>query len=247
MEEEVGDDPPVGTPTIASPAVPRPARPELEKAATPAPTPPTVTGTTSFLTPHISVQHKAARSQPQPLQLASKTPPVGPAFVPAQTPMVTVPSLHPTVIAHAPVSHPSVIQAVNHVIHSGGLAPKQSPAHLAPSPSPATTATAGSVQLGPAHHQPIGHITVHPVAHLGQHLPALYPQPVAHIAHTLNHLHPHIHGGAAATAGPPSRAAAAAVGAQMVTHHPQLVGQTVFNPVTMVTMPSFPISTLKLT
>jgi len=36
-----------------------------------------------------------------------------------------------------------------------------------------------------------------------------------------------------------------AVGAQVV-HHPQLVGQTVLNPVTMVTMPSFPVSTLKL-
>ncbi|XP_010009627.1 PREDICTED: max-binding protein MNT, partial [Nestor notabilis] len=36
-----------------------------------------------------------------------------------------------------------------------------------------------------------------------------------------------------------------AVGTQVV-HHPQLVGQTVLNPVTMVTMPSFPVSTLKL-
>ncbi|XP_035242024.1 max-binding protein MNT-like [Anguilla anguilla] len=32
----------------------------------------------------------------------------------------------------------------------------------------------------------------------------------------------------------------------VVTHHSQLVGQTVLNPVTMVTMPSFPVSTLKL-
>lgn len=268
MEDEQEDNPPAGILKIASPAVPRPAKPEQEKAATPVPTSPTTTTTTttpaaatSFVTQHISIQHKPphSHSQPQlqPLPLATKTPPTAAtaAFVPAQTQMVTVPSLHPTVIAHAPVSHPSVIQAVSHVIQgAGGPPPKHGQAHLAPSP---TTTAAGSVQLGPAHHQPIGHITVHPVAHLGQHLPALYPQPVAHIAHTLNHLHPHINGAAAATAGQPATAAAAAallgkqaaaaVGAQMVAHHPQLVGQTVFNPVTMVTMPSFPISTLKLT
>lgn len=273
MEDEQEDDLPSGMPKNASPAVPQPTKPEQEKAATPmltpvltpvltsVPTPPTTTtpvAATSFVTQHISIQHKPphSHSQPQlqPLPLATKTPPTATTFVPAQTQMITVPSLHPTVIAHAPVSHPSVIQAVSHVIQGAGVPPpKHGQAHLAPSLSPTTTAAAaGSVQLGPAHHQPISHITVHPVAHLGQHLPALYPQPVTHIAHTLNHLHPHINGAAAATAGQPAatllgKQAAAAVGAQMVAHHPQLVGQTVFNPVTMVTMPSFPISTLKLT
>ena len=50
----------------------------------------------------------------------------------------------------------------------------------------------------------------------------------------------------APASGPPATVMAKpAVGAQVV-HHPQLVGQTVLNPVTMVTMPSFPVSTLKL-
>ena len=44
---------------------------------------------------------------------------------------------------------------------------------------------------------------------------------------------------------PPTVMAKPTVGAQVV-HHPQLVGQTVLNPVTMVTMPSFPVGTLKL-
>ncbi|NXT66792.1 MNT protein, partial [Chaetops frenatus] len=89
-------------------------------------------------------------------------------------------------------------------------------AHIAPS-------TSSPVQLTTAA-QPIGHITVHPatinhMAHLGPQLP-IYPQP-------------------------PAVMAKPAVGTQVV-HHPQLVGQTVLNPVTMVTMPSFPVSTLKL-
>ncbi|XP_057694617.1 max-binding protein MNT [Corythoichthys intestinalis] len=136
------------------------------------------------------------------------------ALQPPAKPPAAQPALHPTVIAHAPVSHPSVIQAVNHVIQAG--TPK-----------------------------PMGHITVHPVAHVSPRLPALYPQPVAvnqpalisHIAHTLGHVN--------GTAGQPP--ATAIMGKQtVVAHHPQLVGQTVLNPVTMVTMPSFPISTLKL-
>lgn len=251
----------------ALPTVPQTMKPELHKTATPTQTPaltPTST-TTSFITQHISIQHKVPLHQPQlqplsvtPLQPVSKpaAPPVLTAatsstptapsqpMIPTQTQMVTMPSLHPTVIAHASVSHPSVIQAVNHVIQAGG--PKHI-AHLAPSTSTST------VQLAPGH-QPIGHITVHPVAHLSQHLPALYPQPVSvtqpamvgHITHTLNHAHPQVNGTV------PSQPAAAIVGkqtavsAQMVAHHPQLVGQTVLNPVTMVTMPSFPISTLKL-
>ncbi|KAM8768563.1 max-binding protein MNT isoform 1-T1 [Acanthopagrus schlegelii] len=248
----------------ALPTVPQIMKPELPKTATPTQTPtltPTTTNTTSFITQHISIQHKAPQLQPLPLTLpqqvskpavlptliaTTSSTPTTPSqpLIPTQTQMVTMPSLHPTVIAHASVSHPSVIQAVNHVIQGGG--PKHI-AHLAPA------TTTSSVQLTPGH-QPIGHITVHPVAHLSQHLPALYPQPVAvtqpavvgHITHTINHAHPQLNGTA------PNQPAATIVGkqtavsTQMVAHHPQLMGQTVLNPVTMVTMPSFPISTLKL-
>ncbi|TKS81076.1 MNT Myc antagonist [Collichthys lucidus] len=252
----------------ALPTVPQTMKPELHKNATPTQTPtltPCTTTTTSFITQHISIQHKTPLHQPQlqPLPVTLPQPVSKPAapptltatasctpatlsqpLIPTQTQMVTMPSLHPTVIAHASVSHPSVIQAVNHVIQGGG--PKHI-AHLAPS------TTTSSVHLAPGH-QPIGHITVHPVAHLSQHLPALYPQPVAvtqpavvgHITHTINHTHPQMNGTAP---GPPAATIVGkqtAVSTQMVAHHPQLVGQTVLNPVTMVTMPSFPISTLKL-
>ncbi|XP_040902192.1 max-binding protein MNT isoform X2 [Toxotes jaculatrix] len=245
----------------ALPTVPQTMKPELHKAATPAqtPTPTPATAATSFITQHISIQHKARLHQPPPmtppqpvskpaapptLTATTSSTPTTPSqpLIPTQTQMVTTASLHPTVIAHASASHPSVIQAVNHVIQGGG--PKHI-AHLAPSN------TTSSVQLAPSQ-QPIGHITVHPVAHLSQHLPALYPQPVAvtqpamvgHITHTLNH--------AQVNGTTPSQPAATIIGkqtavsTQMVAHHPQLVGQTVLNPVTMVTMPSFPISTLKL-
>ncbi|XP_035535908.1 max-binding protein MNT isoform X2 [Morone saxatilis] len=267
MDDDLEDEPASRAQT-ALPTVPQTMKPELHKAATPTLTPTLTpaTTTTSFITQHISIQHKAPpQLQPhlQPLPVTLPQPLSKPAapltltattsstpttpsqpLIPTQTQMVTVPSLHPTVIAHASVSHPSVIQAVNHVIQGGG--PKHI-AHLAPS------STTSSVQLAPGH-QPIGHITVHPVAHLSQHLPALYPQPVAvtqpavvgHITHTINHAHTQMNGTV------PSQPTAAIVGkqtavsTQMVAHHPQLVGQTVLNPVTMVTMPSFPISTLKL-
>ncbi|XP_047449417.1 max-binding protein MNT isoform X2 [Mugil cephalus] len=252
----------------ASPTVPPTMKPELHKTATPAQTPaltPATTTTTSFITQHISIQHKAPLQQPQVQLLPPVTPPqplskpaappalaattsstpVTPSqpLIPAQAQMVTTPSLHPTVIAHASVSHPSVIQAVNHVIQGGG--PKHI-AHLAPS-------TTSSVQLATGH-QHISHITVHPVAHLSQHIPTLYSQPVAvtqpavvgHITHTLNHAHPHINGAASAQPAATIVGKQTAVSTQMMAHHPQLVGQTVLNPVTMVTMPSFPISTLKL-
>lgn len=253
----------------ALPSVPQTMKPELHKTATPTQTPnltltPTTPTTTSFITQHISIQHKVPLHQPQLQPLAATPPqpvskpaapptlttsstPTTPSqpLIPTQTQMVTASSLHPTVIAHASVSHPSVIQAVNHVIQGGG--PKHI-AHLAPS-----TTTTSTVQLAPGH-QPIGHITVHPVAHLSQHLPALYPQPVAvtqsavvgHITHTLNHTHPHMNGTATSQPAATIVGKQTAVSTQMVTHHPQLVGQTVLNPVAMVTMPSFPISTLKL-
>lgn len=255
MDEDLEEEPAQRAPA-ALPSVPQSTKPELLQTAAPsqAPTLTPITTATSFITQHVSIQHKAPLPQPLPVTLpqppapsvlvatASPTPTTpSPHLMPNHTKLVTTPSLHPTVIAHASVSHPSVIQAVNHVIQGGG--PKHI-AHLAPTP-----ATTSAVQLGPAH-QPIGHITVHPVAHLGQHLPALYPQPVAvtqpavvgHITHTLNHTHPQVNG----TAAPQAAAAIVSKSAQMMAHHPQLVGQTVLNPVTMVTMPSFPISTLKL-
>ncbi|XP_036380674.1 max-binding protein MNT-like [Megalops cyprinoides] len=210
------------------PKVPQALQPEIRQApAAPA-----------IMPSHVPLQHKPLSASvpapaPAPAPVAAAT--ALPAVIPAHSHVVTAPSIQPTVIAHASAahasaSHASVIQAVNHVIQAG---PKHI-AHIAPSSS-----------NGP---QPIGHITVHPVAHL----PALYPQPVAvtqpavvsHIAHTLSHAQ--VHGPA------PSQQAAtmvgkpATVGAQVVAHHPQLVGQTVLNPVTMVTMPSFPVSTLKL-
>uniref|UniRef100_A0A4W5Q6U9 Max-binding protein MNT n=1 Tax=Hucho hucho TaxID=62062 RepID=A0A4W5Q6U9_9TELE len=161
---------------------------------------------------------------------------------PALTHMVKAPSLQPTVIAHGSASHASVIQAVNHVIQASSGGAKHI-THLAPSSS-------ASMQLAPGHHhhQPIGHITVHPVTHLGQHhLPTIYPQPVAvtqpamvgHITHTLTHAQ--VNGTAANQGTTTIMGKQMGVGAQVVTHHSQLL-----NPVTMVTMPSFPVSTLKL-
>uniref|UniRef100_A0A3P9MP81 Max-binding protein MNT n=1 Tax=Oryzias latipes TaxID=8090 RepID=A0A3P9MP81_ORYLA len=257
MEEEAAQ-----RPHTALPALPHNMKPELLKTAThsqpPAPTP-----TPSIISHHNSIQNKVPLLQAQTLLATPPQPPSKPAasftlaaptsgmvtagqpIIPTQAQMATPPSVHPTVIAHASVSHPSVIQAVNHVIHAGG--PKHV-AQLAPS------TTTSSVQLTPSH-QPIGHITVHPVAHLSQHISALYPQQISvtqpavvgHITSTLNHPHPQVNGTV-----PPQAAATivgkqAAVSAQMMAHPSQLVGQTVLNPVTMVTMSSFPISTLKLT
>ncbi|XP_014069866.1 max-binding protein MNT isoform X2 [Salmo salar] len=255
MDEE---NVPTALPTMPQQAI----QPELCKTVTP------ITPTTSNLTQHISSQHKA-QMYPQlhphllsalPVSATFSTPtssiitttPIQallsahthivtspstlfPAHThmvttPAHTHMVKAPSLQPTVIAHGSASHASVIQAVNHVIQaqtsSGGA---KHLTHLAPSSS-------APMQLAPGHHhhQPIGHITVHPVTHLGQHhLPTIYPQPVA-ITHTLNGTAPNQ--GTTTIMGKQM-----GVGAQVVAHHPQLL-----NPVTMVTMPSFPVSTLKL-
>lgn len=263
MEDDLEGEP-SATAQTALPTAPQPMKPELHNAApAPAPNPPPATAT-SWVAQHISIPNKAPPKQPHlqpaaPLQPAPKpaTPPTLPAatasspstptqpLLPAQTQVVTLPSIHPTVIAHASVSHPSVIQAVNHVLQGG--APKHM-AHLAPS----TTST-NAVHL-PAGHQSISHITVHPLAHLSQHLPALYPQPVAvtqpavvgHIAHTLNHTRPQMNGATPVQPAAAIMGKQTAMSTQMVAHHPQLMGQTVLNPVTMVTMPSFPISTLKL-
>ncbi|XP_033832656.1 LOW QUALITY PROTEIN: max-binding protein MNT [Periophthalmus magnuspinnatus] len=224
-----------------SPAAPQVTKPELQKTVTPPEKP------AQPSSPCIT-QHKApppTLPPPQPLLKPALTQTVtatisSSANSSALIPKGPIPALHPTVIAHSSVSHPSVIQTLNHVIQT----PKHI-THLAPPTS------SGPVHLTPAQ-SPISHITVHPVTHL----PALYSQPVAvtqpgivgHITHTLNHAHPHLNGTATSQ---PSTAAIVGkqttMGAQMVTHHTQLVGQTVLNPVTMVTMPSsFPISILKL-
>ncbi|XP_041734677.2 max-binding protein MNT isoform X1 [Coregonus clupeaformis] len=279
MDDDMDDENVPALPT-ALPTVPQQAmQPELYKTVTPTP----ITPTTSNLTQHISIQHKA-QTYPQsqlhphlmsalPVSATFSTPtssitttPIQtllsahthivtspstlfPAHThmvtaPAHTHMVKAPSLQPTVIAHGSASHASVIQAVNHVIQaqasSGGA---KHITHLAPSSS-------ASMQLAPGHHhhQPIGHITVHPVTHLGQHhLPSIYPQPVAvtqpamvgHITHTLTHAQ--VNGTAPNQGTTTIMGKQTGVGAQVVTHHPQLL-----NPVTMVTMPSFPVSTLKL-
>ncbi|KAL6116176.1 mnt [Pungitius sinensis] len=264
MDEDMEDETAPPKAPAALPTVPPTMKPGPHVTAITPQAPTLIPTTASFITQHISIQHKVPLHHPQlqplavtPPQPVSKpaAPPSSTCLAPSQplmpthTQVVSASSLHPTVIARASVSHPSVIQAVNHVIHGGG--PKHI-AHLAPSTT-TSSSSGGGVHLAPGH-QPIGHITVHPVAHLSQHLPALYPQPVAvtqsavvgHITHTLNHAHAHVNG--AATGQPAATVVGkqTAVSTQMVTHHPQLVGQAVLNPVTMVTMPSFPISTLKL-
>ncbi|XP_006795549.1 max-binding protein MNT isoform X2 [Neolamprologus brichardi] len=252
MDDDLDEEPAPRAPT-ALPTVPQIMKPELRTTATPTQVPTVMpTTTTSFTTPHN--QRKAPQHQPQSLPVTPPQPlskPAAPPTLtattsstpcqlsnPTQTQMVTTPSLHPTVIAHAPVSHPSVIQVI----------PSQSSKNIAQL-GPSTTTS--SVQLAPGH-QPISHITVHPVAHLSQHLPTLYSQPVAvtqpavvgHITQTINHAH--VNGSAPAQPAATIVGKQTAVSTQMMAHHPQLVGQTVLNPVTMVTMPSFPISTLKL-
>ncbi|XP_044139781.1 max-binding protein MNT isoform X2 [Bufo gargarizans] len=194
----------------------------------------------TVLPQHVSIQQKQVPSpHAQPLSSQALIPPQ--AMVPAQTHIVAASTVQSTVIAHTATTHASVIQTLNHVIP--GPQTKHI-AHIAPS-------TSSPVQLTTAA-QPIGHITVHPAAinhmtHLGQQLP-IYPQSVAvsqpmmsHIAHTISH--PQVNG--TTNLGQPTVMAKPTVGTQVV-HHPQLVGQTVLNPVTMVTMPSFPVSTLKL-
>ncbi|KAJ7410652.1 Max-binding protein MNT [Willisornis vidua] len=229
IDEDMEDDRPVNS----LPKLTQRQHPELLKAVPPNAAPPLP----AVLPPHLSIQQKP-HTQP-PLQTQALVPPQ--AIVPAQTHIVAASTVQSTVIAHTATTHASVIQTVNHVIQ--GPQTKHI-AHIAPS-------TSSPVQLTTAA-QPIGHITVHPatinhMAHLGPQLP-IYPQPVAvsqpvvsHIAHTISHQQ--VNG--TTSLGQPAVMAKPAVGTQVV-HHPQLVGQTVLNPVTMVTMPSFPVSTLKL-
>ncbi|XP_030318099.1 max-binding protein MNT isoform X2 [Calypte anna] len=233
MDEDMEDDRPVNS----LPKLTQRQHPELLKAV-----PPNAASHHPPVLPqhHLSIQQKPTPAQaPPPIQTQALVQPQ--AIVPAQTHIVAASTVQSTVIAHTATTHASVIQTVNHVIQ--GPQTKHI-AHIAPS-------TSSPMQLTTAA-QPIGHITVHPatinhMAHLGQQLP-IYPQPVAvsqpvvsHIAHTISHQQ--VNG--TTNLGQPAVMAKPAVGTQVV-HHPQLVGQTVLNPVTMVTMPSFPVSTLKL-
>ncbi|KAK2882060.1 MAX network transcriptional repressor b isoform X2 [Channa argus] len=231
----------------------------------------------TLLTPHLSIQHATlplsgvlttpSPSAPPPPQAIAPAPALGQPPPPPQALQV-----QPTVIAHAAVSHPSVIQAVNHALptnhkHLTHIAP--SPGPTSSTPQPITGAPAATATHQPIAAQPIGHITVHPVAHLGgplsSHLPTLYPQGVSvsqptmvgHITHTFtHHTLPHVQANPQASTNGAQVNSAAVVNqgspslgkpTAVLAPHPQLVGQAaVLNPVTMVTVPTFPVSTLKL-
>ncbi|XP_070700264.1 MAX network transcriptional repressor b [Pempheris klunzingeri] len=247
----------------------------------PKPTPP-ILQAQPLLTPHLSIQHTALPLSGVLTTPSPSGPPLPQAIAPALAPGPPPPlpvhpiqppamQVQPTVIAHATVSHPSVIQAVNHALpanhkHLTHIAPSPGPTSSTPQPIVAAPAAATHQQIAA---QPIGHITVHPVAHLGgplpSHLPTLYPQGVSvsqptmvgHITHTFtHHTLPHVqanpqantngaqvNSAAMMSQGNPSLGKPTAV----LAPHPQLVGQAaVLNPVTMVTVPTFPVSTLKL-
>ncbi|CAN9501109.1 unnamed protein product [Ophioblennius macclurei] len=294
FDQDVDEDAPAPPP----PAPPPPSLPPTT-ASLPKPPPPPILQAQPLLAPHLSIQHAAlplsgvltaaaaapSPSGPPPPQAIAPAPPPGPS---APAPHAVQPpalQVQPTVIAHAAVSHPSVIQAVNHALpanhkHLTHIAPLPGPASSSSSSSsaPQAIAAAPAAAAVSAHQplaaQPIGHITVHPVAHLGaplaSHLPALYPQGVAvsqpamvgHITHTFaaHHALPHVQpnpqaNGAAggqvggAVGAVVTQGAPAGLGkpTAVLAPHPQLVGQAaVLNPVTMVTVPTFPVSTLKL-
>ncbi|KAG6937745.1 MAX network transcriptional repressor [Chelydra serpentina] len=232
IDEDMEDDRPVNS----LPKLTQRQPPELLKAVPPN----AASHHPAVLPQHLPLHQKQAPPHaPPPLQTQALVQPQ--AIVPAQTHIVAASTVQSTVIAHTATTHASVIQTVNHVIQ--GPQTKHI-AHIAPS-------TSSPMQLTTAA-QPIGHITVHPatinhMTRLGQQLP-IYPQPVAvsqpvvsHIAHTISHQQ--VNG--TTNLGQQAVMAKPAVGTQVV-HHQQLVGQTVLNPVTMVTMPSFPVSTLKL-
>ncbi|XP_041053210.1 max-binding protein MNT [Carcharodon carcharias] len=237
-EDNIDDDIEDMRPINSLPQTPHRSHHELLKAVAS----PAITHQSSLLPQHLSVQQKPPQTQAQ-VQIQPQALIPSQTVMPAQTHIVTASTLQPTVIAHAaPASHASVIHtAVNHVIQASQA---KHIAHIAP-------ATSSSVQLTTAA-QPIGHITVHPatlshMAHLGQQLPAIYPQPmtvnqpvVSHLTHAITHQQ--VNG--TAPVGQQAVVTKQAVGPQVV--HQQIVGQTVLNPVTMVTMPSFPVSTLKL-
>lgn len=230
MDEDLEDEGVVTSPH----SLPRVPQPELRKPSPPLPQTFSVPSKPSQPQPTATATSVSGSAQPSSPSLS--LPPVQATLTQQPQAMVAphslayghivaAPSIQPTVITHAS-SHASVIQAVNHVTQTS----TKHIAHIAPSTSSPSSSTS-AIQLAPGP-QTIGHITVHPVAHL----PTLYPQPVT-ISHTLSH---------GQANGTPALAKQTPVGHQVLTHHPQLVGQTVLNPVTMVTMPSFPVSTLKL-
>ncbi|XP_077596055.1 max-binding protein MNT-like [Stigmatopora nigra] len=175
------------------------------------------------------------------------------------TPPAPPPSALPTtgVIARAtaprpPASHPSVIRAISHALPANH---KHLP-HIAPSPGPALPANhkhLPHIAPSPGPARAISRIAVHPVARLAAplpaRLPALYPQavpgtPPAVIAHTFAHhvqAAPQAGANVATTAG--QQAAALVKPAAVLAPRPQIVGQA---SVTMVTVPTFPVGTLKL-
>ncbi|XP_051258514.1 MAX network transcriptional repressor b isoform X2 [Dicentrarchus labrax] len=261
FEQDIDDDVPAPIPAPTS--LPKPTPPILQ--AQP------------LLTPHLSIQHSTLPLSGVLTTASPSAPPLPQAIAPAPGPpphpiQPQALQVQPTVIAHAAVSHPSVIQAVNHGMpanhkHLTHIAPSPGPTSSTPQPiaaAPAATATHQQIAT-----QSIGHITVHPVAHLGgplpSHLSTLYPQGVSvsqptmvgHITHTFtHHTLPHVqanpqantngaqvNSAAVMSQGSPSLGKPTAV----LAPHPQLVGQAaVLNPVTMVTVPTFPVSTLKL-
>ncbi|KAM8741598.1 MAX network transcriptional repressor b [Acanthopagrus schlegelii] len=264
FEQDIDDDDPAPLPAPAS---------------LPKPTPPIIQAQ-QLLPSHLSIQHAALplsgvltspppSAPPPPQAIAPAPAPCPPPPMPVHPPAMQV---QPTVIAHAAVSHPSVIQAVNHGLpanhkHLTHIAPSPGPTSSTPQPiaaAPAATATHQQIAA-----QPIGHITVHPVAHLGgplqSHLPTLYPQGVSvsqptmvgHITHTFtHHTLPHVQANPQANTNGAQVNSAAVISqggssigkpTAVLAPHPQLVGQAaVLNPVTMVTVPTFPVSTLKL-
>lgn len=260
FEQDIDEDAPAPIP--APTALPKPAPPILQAQ--------------QLLTPHLSIQHTTLPLSGVLTTHSPSAPPPPQAIVPGPAPpppvhpiQPTAVQVQPTVIAHAAVSHPSVIQAVNHALPAN----HKHLTHIAPSPGPTpqpiVAAPAATATHQPIAAQPIGHITVHPVAHLGgpltSHLPTLYPQGVSvsqptmvgHITHTFtHHTLPHVqsnpqantngtqvNSAAMMSQGSPSLAKPTAV----LAPHPQLVGQAaVLNPVTMVSVPTFPVSTLKL-
>ncbi|XP_033834552.1 MAX network transcriptional repressor b isoform X1 [Periophthalmus magnuspinnatus] len=266
FEQDIDDDVPPPPPTTSAPLI-KPAPPQILQAQ-------------PLLAPHLSIQHAAlplsgvlttptVSSAPTPQPIAPAPAPSAPVVTAAHPIQNSAVQVQPTVIAHAAVSHASVIQAVNHALPTN----HKHLTHIAPSPGPTPAVTPQAITAAPATHQPItaqqiGHITVHPVAHIGaqlqSHLPTLYPPGVGvsqgamvgHITHTFtHHTLPHVQ------ANPQANASAQVNGGTVVSQgnqslgkptavlapHPQLVGQTtVLNPVTMVTVPTFPVSTLKL-
>uniref|UniRef100_A0A3B5LB16 Max-binding protein MNT n=1 Tax=Xiphophorus couchianus TaxID=32473 RepID=A0A3B5LB16_9TELE len=169
-----------------------------------------------------------------------------PAPASLQKPALSILQAQPLLAPHLSIQHAAL--PLSGVLAAPPPAGPPPPQAIAPAPPPANHK-----------HLPIGHITVHPVAHLGAPLgvPVTQPTVVGHITHTFaHHALPHIQAGAQANTNGAQVSSAAVVSqgspslgkpTAVLAPHPQLVGQAaVLNPVTMVTVPTFPVSTLKL-